>query len=359
MTAETNLAIKPWLFEFMQGTPTKIDELTPEEVKAVFDANLALWLEAEQLNYEGVFFSEHHFWVSYSPSPNLLVASLAAQTSRLRLGVMGMVLPFYEPYRILEEIFMLDHLTDGRLEIGCSMGVPAEFSLLGMEMLEMRERFDELLEIVDAGLESPVITHHGKYWNFDNLAILPRPLQQPAPTKWTTVVSPGSAAKSAGRGSKISTGFSSVGRVKEIFDAYRDSAADAGFDATPGHLGVRRHICISHDEDEAQEWKATASGVRAGLLASDPRAKFGDSNKVLDAPPGGSGFEVHDDDFIAGTPEQVAEQIIEQTRTLECQHILVTHGVGPSTSRADGLRLFGNEVIPVISKASVGQAAVA
>jgi alkanesulfonate monooxygenase SsuD/methylene tetrahydromethanopterin reductase-like flavin-dependent oxidoreductase (luciferase family) len=353
------LTIKPWLFEFMQGTPTPIDELTPEEIKAVFDSNEQIWLDAERLGYEGIFFSEHHFWVSYSPSPNLLVASLAAKTERLRLGVMGMVLPFYEPYRILEEIFMLDHLTDGRLEIGCSMGVPAEFTLIGYEMLEMRERFDELLEIVDAGLESPSITHHGKYWDFDNLNILPRPLQQPAPTKWTTVVSPGSASKSAARGSKISTGFSSVGRVKEIFDAYRDTASDSGFEATPDHVAVRRHICISHDEAEAQEWKTTASGVRAGLLASDPRAKFGDSNKVLDAPPGGSGFEVHDDDFIAGTPAQVAEQIIEQCRELECGHIFVTHGVGPATTRAEGVDLFGNEVIPVIRQASVSRTSVA
>lgn len=176
-------SIKPWIFEFMQGVTDPTDTLSPAEIKSVFDTNLKIWEDAEALDFEGIFFSEHHFWISYSPSPNLLIATIAARTERIRLGVMGMVLPFYYPWRILEEIFMLDHLTNGRLEIGCSMGVPAELSRINMEMAEARERFDELLDILDAGLAQPVISHHGRHWNFDDLSILPRPLQQPAPPK--------------------------------------------------------------------------------------------------------------------------------------------------------------------------------
>src|SRR5262249_19669681 len=148
---------------------------------------------AERLDYEGIFFSEHHFALSYGAAPNLLIAALALQTRRMRLGTLGMVLPFYQPWRVVEEIAMLDHLTGGRLEIGCAAGVPQELARIGLSIEEGRERFNEALEIVDAALESPVISHHGKYWSFDKLSILPRPLQQPAPPKWTTVVSPESA----------------------------------------------------------------------------------------------------------------------------------------------------------------------
>ena len=118
---------------------------------------------------------------------------------------MGMVLPLYQPWRVLEEIGMLDHLTGGRLEIGCASGVPQELIQIGLGADENRERFNETLEILDAWLAQPVISHHGKHWNFDNLRIVPRPLQQPSPPKWTTVVSPASAIKSAGRRSKICT----------------------------------------------------------------------------------------------------------------------------------------------------------
>ena len=53
---------------------------------------LDLWQKAEGWGFEGIFFSEHHFGPAYSPSPNLLIATLAPRTRTLRLGVMGMVL---------------------------------------------------------------------------------------------------------------------------------------------------------------------------------------------------------------------------------------------------------------------------
>ena len=76
---------------------------------------------------------------------------------------------------------MLDHLTGGRLEIGCASGVPQELIQTGMGVEESRERFNEALEILDAWLAQPVISHHGRHWKFDDLRIVPRPLQQPSP----------------------------------------------------------------------------------------------------------------------------------------------------------------------------------
>jgi alkanesulfonate monooxygenase SsuD/methylene tetrahydromethanopterin reductase-like flavin-dependent oxidoreductase (luciferase family) len=211
--------IKPWIFEFLYAPGGPGEEVAPSAATAVFDAGIALWRRMDRLGYEGIFFSEHHFGLSYSPSPNLLIASIARSTERLRLGTMGMVLPLYQPWRVLEEIGMLDHLTGGRLEIGCASGVPQELVQTGIGPQENRERFMETLAILDAWLAEPVISHHGKHWSFDNLRIVPRPLQQPAPPKWTTVVSPASAIVSAGRRSRICTAFESVGRITETFDA--------------------------------------------------------------------------------------------------------------------------------------------
>src|SRR5262249_56095689 len=97
-------------------------------VGALLARYLDLWVRDEALGFEGIFFSEHHFGRSYSPSPNLLIAALAARTRTLRLGVMGIVLPYYHPARVVEEIGMLDHLTGGRLENGTAIGVPHELS---------------------------------------------------------------------------------------------------------------------------------------------------------------------------------------------------------------------------------------
>src|SRR5215475_13974751 len=161
--------IKPWMFEFLHAPPAHEGEVAPQIATATFDKGIALWKRLDALGFEGIFFSEHHFGLSYSPSPNLLIATIAQSTSRLRLGTIGMVLPLYQPWRVLEEIGMLDHLTGGRLEIGCASGVPQELIKIGIAAEENRERFNEALDIRDAWLVQPVISHRGHYWNFDNL----------------------------------------------------------------------------------------------------------------------------------------------------------------------------------------------
>jgi len=173
--------ITPWIFEFLYAPGAQGEEVGPQTATAVFDTGVALWQRLDKLDFEGIFFSEHHFGLSYSPSPNLLIAAVARCTERLRLGTMGMVLPLYQPWRVLEEIGMLDNLTGGRLEIGCASGVPQELIQIGIAAEENRDRFNEALEILDAWLDRPVISHRGKYWNFDDLRIVPRPRQQPRP----------------------------------------------------------------------------------------------------------------------------------------------------------------------------------
>jgi alkanesulfonate monooxygenase SsuD/methylene tetrahydromethanopterin reductase-like flavin-dependent oxidoreductase (luciferase family) len=115
--------IKPWLFEFLPELGGPNLEPDPQDVATLFARYLDLWVRDEALGFEGIFFSEHHFGRSYSASPNLLIAAIASRTKRLRLGAMGVVLPYYHPARVVEEIGMLDHLTGGRLEIGTAIGV--------------------------------------------------------------------------------------------------------------------------------------------------------------------------------------------------------------------------------------------
>lgn len=341
--------IKPWIFEFMQA-PHSSDGKALHEV---FKEGCAFWLEAERLGFEGIFFSEHHFSHSLSPSPNLLIAAISRQTTRLRLGTMGNVVPFYEPWRVVEELTMLDHLTSGRLEIGFAAGVPQELARIGLGMEEARERFNEALEIIDAALVNPVVNHTGKYWKFQNLNLMPGVFLQPAPPKWTTVVSNGSAQKSAQRRSKICTGFESVARISEIFDVYRSEADRLGFPASPDQLAIRRNISISRDASEAREEAKAAKEATLKIVAGDPRVKDRTSS-TLDAPKAGAGFSLHDDDYIAGTPAQVAELIIDQCRKCGAGHFLAMLGRSISARRNESLALFGEEVIPQMRRANIG-----
>jgi alkanesulfonate monooxygenase SsuD/methylene tetrahydromethanopterin reductase-like flavin-dependent oxidoreductase (luciferase family) len=344
--------IKPWIFEFLYAPSAESAEAARQVATATFDKAIALWQRMDALDFEGIFFSEHHFGLSYSPSPNLLISAIAKSTTRLRLGTMGMVLPLYQPWRVLEEIGMLDHLTGGRLEIGCAGGVPQELIQTGIGPEENRTRFDESLQILDAWLAEPVISHHGRYYNFDNLRVVPRPLQ-PAPPKWTTVVSTASAIKSAGRRSKICTAFESVARITEIFDAYRAECGRLGIASGADQLAIRRNVSIALSEAEAQERSQMAKEVAAKILAGDPRVR-GQSSSLLDAPKSGSGFSVHADEFIAGTPAQVTEQIIAQCRSVGAGNFLGILGRAVDEQRIKAVELFAEQVIPVLRRAEVG-----
>ena len=344
--------IKPWIFEFMQAPAPSDREPLSGAMTAAFDEGHAFWLEAERLGFEGIFFSEHHFGLSLSPSPNLLIAAISRQTTRLRLGTMGLVVPLYAPWRILEELAMLDHLTNGRLEIGFAAGVPQELARIGLGMEEARERFNEALEIIDAALVNPVVNHSGKYWKLEKLTLMPSVFRQPSSPKWTTVVSTGSAQKSAQRRSKICTGFESVARISEIFDAYRAECTRLGLPAGPDQFAIRRNISISRDAAVAREEAVAAKAVTVKVVAGDPRVKSHTSS-LLDAPKAGAGFSLHDDDYIAGTPAQVAEQVIEQCRKCGAGHLLAILGRAASPRRRESLALFGEEVIPQMRRAEI------
>jgi alkanesulfonate monooxygenase SsuD/methylene tetrahydromethanopterin reductase-like flavin-dependent oxidoreductase (luciferase family) len=161
--------------------------------------------------------------------------------------------------------------------------VPQELIQIGIAGEENRERFNEALDILDAWLARPVVSHHGRYWNFDNLRIVPRPLQQPSPPKWATVVSPASATKSARRLSKICTAFESVACIREIFDAYRAEADRVGFKCAPKQLAIRRNISVAQSEEEARQASHMAKEATSTLLAADPRVRS-HSPSLLDAP---------------------------------------------------------------------------
>jgi alkanesulfonate monooxygenase SsuD/methylene tetrahydromethanopterin reductase-like flavin-dependent oxidoreductase (luciferase family) len=340
--------IKPWIFEFFGSPQALAEHFDPDASQRYFNAYLELWASAEPAGFEGIFFSEHHFGLSYSPAPNLLIANVALRTKKIRLGVMGVVPPYHSPWELVEEIGMLDHLTGGRLEIGTAAGIPQEMAQVGLGVEEARARNDEALEIVDKALVSPVISHHGRFWNFDNLRLTPRPLQQPSPPKWVTVVSTSSARKAARRGAKICTGFHPLSKVVEIFDAYRDEAGKAGLKVGPDDLCLRRVVTMLDSDSEAESLVAKQRRDFRKFLEVDPRVDTPERPALLDTPTAHA-FSIGDEEFIAGTPGALAEQIVMQCRSSGAGHFAAIFGRSRAPEQQkDWYRDFGAGVIPVL-----------
>lgn len=345
--------IKPWIFEFFAAPGELHGRFDASHSLSYFNAYLGLWASAEPAGFEGIFFSEHHFGAAYSPAPNLLIANVASRTTKLRLGTLGMVAPYHTPWQLIEEIGMLDHLTGGRLEIGTAAGIPNEMEKIGLGPDEARARNDEVLDILDAALKSPVISHHGKFWHFDNLHLTPRPVQQPSPPVWVTVVSVSSARKAARRGAKLCTGFHPLSKIIEIFDAFRDEAYKVGRKVGPDDLCIRRQVTLLDDDREAVSIVDAQRRNTLKFLSADPRLDTPDRPAILDTPTAHA-FSVGDDEFIAGTAPSVADQIIDQCQAAGAGHFAATFNRSQPPERLkEWYAKYGSHVIPKLRHAAV------
>lgn len=120
-----------------------------------------------RLGYDAAWLLEHHFSDYYpTPSPLLFMAHIAAALPDLSLGTSVLVLPWYHPLRLAEEIAMLNSLTRGTLHLGIGRGTAKmEYDAYNVDMNEARARFAECFQIVEKGLAGAPFTHQGRFWN--------------------------------------------------------------------------------------------------------------------------------------------------------------------------------------------------
>src|SRR5687768_13609470 len=132
--------------------------------------------------------AEHHTPAVHSlaPSQNVFLAAASQRTQRLRLAPCIYVLPLHHPLRLIEEICMLDHLSDGRLEVGVGRGGVLEAYFWGQDADVERNliRFRETLSIITQGLSHDELTFKGEFYSFEALPMRLRPKQHPYPPMW-------------------------------------------------------------------------------------------------------------------------------------------------------------------------------
>lgn len=343
--------IKPWLFEFFHQPLDEAARHDPQAVHEHFRWYLDLWTRADSRDFEGIFFSEHHFGAAYSPSPNLLIANVAARTKRLRLGALGSVTPYATPWRIVEEMAMLDHLTAGRLEIGVVSGIPPELAVVGITPHIAGERHKEIIDVLDAALANGTVSHHGMQWYFDDLQILPRPFQHPAPPVWTAVRSAESAERAGRRGWKACGGFLSAKEISQVFDSYRDGATANGHPCGPEQIAVRRMVTFVDTPSQQREGMHSAKRALLDVLHASA-GTLPPWAALLDRPDE-SIAALSDEEFVSGTPAQVADQLIEQCQVIGAGHLLVAFSEREYDKLEHSHHLFSTEVAPRLRQADV------
>src|SRR5262252_1012772 len=112
------------------------------DIGQTYEERLRMLELADRSGFYAYHLAEHHATeLSTVPSPHLFLASAAQRTERLRLGPLSVILPLYEPMRLLEEIAMLDQLSNGRYDLGLSRGSTGEH--IENDSAKAREMFNE------------------------------------------------------------------------------------------------------------------------------------------------------------------------------------------------------------------------
>jgi alkanesulfonate monooxygenase SsuD/methylene tetrahydromethanopterin reductase-like flavin-dependent oxidoreductase (luciferase family) len=319
---------------------------------------------AEELGFDSVWLTEHHFSRHGIVSSTLAVlAYLAGVTSTIRLGSAVTVLPFHNPIQVAEEAATVDLLSDGRLDFGAGRGFQwGEYHKLNIAMDEASRRFEESMDVITKAwtVEEP-FDHQGEFWTFNDMTIHPKPVQSPHPPIWVAASSPASVERVVKNRWNLMLGqgepFDSVARQ---IQSYRGAVGEAGFDYDPSRVVVARPMYTAATEEQARR------------DTHDPFMWFKQTGQEVGAPPENQvdllpeqfdsyrrrfsrdvGFDydaMFDNVALFGTPDQVIQRV-ETLRQSGVENLIffINYGGIDTQKVHDSLELFAKEVMPQFS----------
>ena len=299
-------------------------------------------IEAEALGYESAFMVEHHFTGFGQVSASLgLLTWIGARTTTLRLGTAVIVLPWHNPVLLAEQAATLDLLSDGRLDFGIGRGYRhGEFAGFCVPIGEAQARFDESVDVITrAWTSEDRFSHHGTYWQFDNIVVEPPTKQKPHPPFWQGAGHADSIFRVAARDHNLLIDqFCPMDVVGERLACYRDALARHGHVYAPCRVGAARAFTVTRTAAEkeaalqrrfmAQQRMASVSNDSAGHNASSIMT-FSDVR------------EASEESAMYGTPDEIARKL-EKLQAMGVDYVLLNGG---GTSR-ENLRRFAREIMP-------------
>jgi alkanesulfonate monooxygenase SsuD/methylene tetrahydromethanopterin reductase-like flavin-dependent oxidoreductase (luciferase family) len=188
---------------------------------------------AERLGLDVMWLAELHFEPRRSvlSAPLSIASAIAARTRRMKIGIAVQVLPLCHPLRLAEEAATVDQLSHGRLIFGVGRsGVAQTYEAYGVSYAESRDRFREILDIVERAWTEPSFSYEGTYHRFKDVAVVPKPYQKPTPPIRIAASTPDTFPAIGWRGLPIfaSVRHTSWAALAEQIRTYHDAWEAAG-----------------------------------------------------------------------------------------------------------------------------------
>jgi alkanesulfonate monooxygenase SsuD/methylene tetrahydromethanopterin reductase-like flavin-dependent oxidoreductase (luciferase family) len=191
-----------------------------------------------------------------------MMAAAAARTSRIHLGSAISILPLHHPVQIAEDYAMVDVVSGGRLEFGIGLGnAPRDLEVYGVDREERRARFEESLALIKAAWTNERFNHHGRFWNLDDVALYPRPVQQPHPPFWAAATTLEAMKWAGARGFNVMTVAHPhpPERSRGAVPAWHEALVEAGHD--PGAHDCKIHVRVWVDENKTRARKVAERAI--------------------------------------------------------------------------------------------------
>ena len=211
---------------------------------------------AEKLGYKTVSIPEHHLInLLMMPSPLQMAVKIASLTKNISVSTSVAVLPLHDMRTYAGEVSTADILTDGRLILGVARGAfPWEMERLGTPIEQSKEKFIESLEVLQKLLAEEEVSFKGKYYNFDTLTIMPRPITKPVPIM-IAAMDPKSIKSAASRGFHVqSTVLSGTKELlMERVNAFKEGCEELGEKGKLLKLSMQRMMFVAKDQDDVEK----------------------------------------------------------------------------------------------------------
>lgn len=303
----------------------------------------ALAMATDQMGYRSYWVQEHHNASSFAgTTPEILMADLAARTSRLVLGSGGIMLPNYSPLKAAEWAQTLNQLYPGRIEIGLGRATGADPRASAALLGPGGQNFPTMLRMMmdwmlDASGEAKFAEDH----RAKGIAANP---PGPRADLWMLCSSPGSAAFAGQMGLKLAfADFLNPGGAKDALEAYHTAFEPSPFCAEP-YAGIGLVVLAAETDAEADRLAAPVkawalsrgTGQFMPYLEREAAQRFLE-NAPLEPPQRG----------IIGSGAHVAQALLETGKDARANEVFLLSITDQLDTRLNSYRLIQAAMTPL------------
>ena len=304
------------------------------DLKKIYERALERVRIMDQNGYDAIWIAEHHFSTySVCPSVHMMGVHFAAATKTLRIGTGVSLAAFYNPVRLAEEVALLDVLSDGRVNWGAGSGFdPNEFRVFGIDRDERYPRFRESVDIVLEAWSSDRFSYEGQYHQYDDVEVLPKPLQDPIPV-WLAASSPEASVWSGKNGFTIMQDpHSSMAVIQSKRKMYEQALVENGHEPGNRDIPVARLLAIADTDERARQVAKKGAEWTTSSYAKRPPSKQSEQVDPIE--------RYVNDVILWGSPERVADTLKQYEEECGLNYLLCS----PLSNQS--FHLFNDEVLP-------------